>query len=458
MHIPGSNIIVVGMGRSGVSSARFLKDRGAAVTITDAGDASAFGPLASDMEARGIRTALGGHPASLLDGADTVVLSPGVPLTIPFLKEARSRKIPVIGEIELASRFVTAPMVAITGTNGKTTVTELTGRMLEASGFSVFVGGNIGTPLIDHVANGEAVDRLVVEVSSFQLDTTRDFHPNVAVLLNITEDHLDRYDGMDGYAKSKARIFENQSPEDIAVVNAEDPRCVAAASSAKSRRLLFGRRGVNGPGALIDGDRLILRRDGAPEIALSTAGSPMPGGHNRENCAAAALAALATGATPEGIQTAIDGFPGLPHRLTFVAEVGGVRYVDDSKATNLDAVRRAVAAFTSPIILIMGGRGKGYNFTALADALRDRVRKIVAIGETANQIAAELENAVGGVIIASGMEAAVKAAHRSAAPGDVVLLSPACASFDMFDNYGHRGDAFALAVKALSPSPERDSP
>ncbi len=451
MRFNDKRVIVMGMGRSGVACARFLNDRGGRVTVTDSGDESTLASAAADLRGRGIAVEFGRHSAGLFADADLIVLSPGVPHTLEPIVEARKRGIPVMGEIELASRFIEDPIVAVTGTNGKTTTTTLLGRMLEASGLSAFVGGNIGTPLIEYAAMGLRRDRVVVEVSSFQLDTIATFRPNVGVLLNITPDHMDRYDDFAAYAGSKGRLFENQSTEDVAVLNGGDPAIVQMAPRITAKKWFFNPRSEGDDGIFIAGSEMAARIGGRESMVMDLSSSRLTGRHNMENIAAAALAALAAGGNAQGIEAALKDFRGLPHRLEYVATVAGVRYFDDSKGTNTDAVVRALDAFDGPVVLIMGGRDKGGGYGDLRAAVKKRVKRLVLIGEAKEVIARELGDCSGGrVSKAPSMEAAVRTAHESAGPGDVVLLSPACASFDMFRSYAHRGEVFCRAVAKLS--------
>jgi UDP-N-acetylmuramoylalanine--D-glutamate ligase len=447
--LSGRRVVVVGMGRSGRAAVRFLARRGARVAAADARPPAALADVVDELAARDIPLVTGPHPPELFDGADLVVLSPGVPHTLPPLEDARGRGVPVIGELELAARFLSAPIAAVTGTNGKTTVTTLLGEMLRASGRSVFVGGNIGAPLIAQADEGTPRDRLVVEASSFQLDTIDRFHPDVAVLLNISDDHLDRYPDFDAYVRSKGRMFRNMGPADAGVINAGDPHVRAAASGARCRRLEF-RRGARGPGRAVRDEGRMHLDAGDRGMTLELANWTPAGAHNLENLAAAALAALAAGATPAGIQAAVDAFRGLPHRLETVAEIAGVRYVDDSKGTNVDAVARALSAFDAPLVLIMGGRGKGGGYAALRAPVARRVRRLIVTGESAAEVADSLGPAcAGGVAEAADLAAAVRLAAGSARPGDVVLLSPGGSSFDAYESYGERGADFRRAVEAL---------
>jgi UDP-N-acetylmuramoylalanine--D-glutamate ligase len=456
MELNRKRILVVGLARTGIAVARFLQDRGAIVRATDQADERRLDPAVAELRARGIAVETGGHRDESFTAADMIVLSPGVPHTLPALQAARGRGIPVIGEIELAARFIRRPIVAVTGTNGKTTTTELLGAMLAASGRRVFVGGNIGRPLIGAVDAGLAVDTVVAEISSFQLDTIETFRPAVGVLLNITADHLDRYPDFAGYAAAKMRLFENQAPGDIAVLNAADPAIAARAERIRSRRLFFNSAGP-GAAAALNGRTLILRLPGREPVALDLTGFRLRGAHNTENAAAAALAALAAGATPAGLQTALAAFTPAAHRLETIAVVEGVEYVNDSKATNVDAVLRALECFDSPVVLIMGGVDKGGDFGLLRDAVRSHGRGLVMMGGSRGALRA----ALGGLLPtreAASMQAAVRAARAMAVAGDAVLLAPGCASFDLYANYQERGEDFRRAVRELEAMPTPASP
>ncbi len=456
MDLEGKNIVVVGLARSGLAMARFLCARGARVTVTDQATAAGLGAFAEEARELGVRLELGGHRIDSFLAADLVVISPGVPHDLPPLKKAGRAGIPVIGEIELASRFIQIPLVAITGTNGKTTTTEMVGRILAAAGRKVFVGGNIGNPLIEIVSGQKDLDLIVAEVSSFQLDTTTSFRPRVAVLLNISADHLDRYPDMEAYVASKARIFANQQPEDTAVFNADDPRVAGLAPRLTARKMPFYTRSDPGrapadAAAIVMEDRIVLRSPSGKEQAVELSKSCLMGTHNRQNMAAAALAAMAAGAGLDAVGSVLNSFETLDHRLETVALVKGVRFVNDSKATNIDAVARALECFSTPVILIMGGRNKGYDFRSLRDHVRRRVKKLIVMGEAADEITDALGHLPpGGTTRAADMKEAVRQAFESAASGETVLLSPACASFDMFGNYAERGREFRRQVEALN--------
>ncbi len=461
MELTNAHFLVVGLGISGLAVTRFLTSRGATAAVTDRRRAGEIGDRVREVREMGATTALGGHDPPLLDGVDGIILSPGVPHTLPFLEAARKKGIEVIGEIELAARFIQTPMVAVTGTNGKTTTTEWIGEMLRRSGRRVFVGGNIGAPLIGFVDREETADTAVVELSSFQLDTIQRFRPDVGVLLNISPDHLDRYADMAAYARSKVRIFENQRSGDVAVLNGADSWSGSLSGwiPATVTRRTFRSDGGAADAEVRDGapplpPRLMVRGMDGDEATFDLSGVKPAGRHNRENLAAAALAALHSGATPDGVQAAIDRFQGPGHRLAHVATIDGVRFYNDSKATNVDAVARALTAFDAPILLIMGGRTKGGGFKALAGPVRERVKGLFLLGEAAGALKADLGDLVPTRKTAT-MDEAVREAFRAARPGDVVLLSPACASFDQYASYAERGEDFCRCVSGQTPFRDR---
>ena len=447
-------MVVMGLARSGLATARFLQAAGARVTVTDRAPKEILGPYAAQAHRMGLALELGGHSQSTLDTADTIVISPGVPHTIAPLMHARAKGVPVVGEIELAARHITRPIVAVSGTNGKTTTTELVGKMLEACGLRVFVGGNIGTPLIEIAGRDEGLDVIVAEVSSFQLDTTVTFAPHVAVLLNISPDHLDRYPSLQAYADSKALLFKNQTGKGCTIFNAADELVRQRADTSAGRKLCFAHQAyaarIGCCAAVIGEGRIDLRLSPETGGALHLDKTGLFGPHNRENIAAAGLAALAAGGSMEGIQKAVDHFQPTAHRLEWVRTLNGVKFINDSKATNVDAVVRALECFAQPVVLIMGGRNKGYDFMALFDPVRRGVKKLIVVGEAADEISAALDGAPSeGVERVNDMVGAVQAACRAARSGDVVLLSPACASFDMFASYEQRGNVYRRCVEAL---------
>jgi UDP-N-acetylmuramoylalanine--D-glutamate ligase len=463
MQLKGKNIVVVGLGRTGLATARFLNQQGARVLVADTADETQLGDSVRKLREMGVALELGPHRISSFQDADFIVVSPGVCHTIEPIEHAKSRGIPLMGEVELASRFIKEPIVAVTGTNGKTTTTELVGQMLINSGISVFVGGNIGNPLIEYVGSGQKKQIVVAEISSFQLDTIDSFRPKVSVLLNITADHLDRYPDFEAYADSKIRVFNNQQTDDVAVLNGSDPLIRAKTKGIKSQRLFFPSREANEQGAVLNGKRIILNLNKLKRIQseiqnqksafqnqkyLDIAKIHLQGRHNFENACAASLAALAAGATLEGIQKTLDHFKGLAHRLEHVATVNGVHYYNDSKATNVDGVLRALDCFSKPVLLLMGGRDKGSNFHGLQDRIRKHAKELIVMGEAAEPIRSALGQSTPTKVAAS-MQDAVTTACRDADPGDIVLLSPGCASFDRYGSYAERGDDFRRAVKEI---------
>ncbi|MCP4627164.1 MAG: UDP-N-acetylmuramoyl-L-alanine--D-glutamate ligase [bacterium] len=463
MELAQKNIVVVGLGITGVAVARFLKNRAAAVTATDMVSAAVLGSKVQDLKAMGISLDLGGHRTETFQNADLIVMSPGVSHTIEPVLQARERGIPVIGEIELASKFIRQPVVAVTGTNGKTTTTELVGDMLKRSGFKVLVGGNIGNPLIEYVDGKQEADVIVAEISSFQLDTIDTFRPHIGVLLNITVDHLDRYPDFAAYAASKIRLFENQESDDIAVLNGSDRLVCSLTENIKSQKLIYPNPKSGEEGAVLNHQHITIGSEklGARDekfqlptsdfrlpLSLDLAGIKITGRHNLENACAAGLAALAVGARPEAIQDTLNQYRGSAHRLEFIASIDDIDFFNDSKATNVDAVLRAVDCFHKPVVLIMGGLDKGGNFKALREVVSRRVKKLIVMGQAADLIQKALADAVPAIVVKTMAEAADRA-YRAGSAGDVVLLSPGCASFDMYDNYARRGNDFKDSVAKL---------
>jgi UDP-N-acetylmuramoylalanine--D-glutamate ligase len=447
MNLRRKRILVVGLARTGIATARWLQRRGAIVRATDQAHESRLGPAVAELRNMGITLETGGHSDQSFTAAEMIVLSPGVPHMLPALQAARARGIPVIGEIELAARLIRQPIVAVTGTNGKTTTTELVGAMLAASGQRVFVGGNIGRPLIDYVDSGMDAETVIAEVSSFQLDTIETFRPDIGVLLNITADHLDRYPDFAAYAAAKLRLFENQTTRDIAVLNGGDPVIGTHAGTLRSRKLLFNTTDPDGA-ARLSNRRLILRLPGHEPVDLDLAGFRLRGAHNAENAAAAALAALSAGASPTGIQAALNAFRPAAHRLETIAVIRDVEYVNDSKATNVDAVLRALECFASPVVLIMGGIDKGGDFGLLRQAVQQRCRALILLGGSRDTLRAALGGLRPTREVAT-MRDAVHAAQALADAGDTVLLAPGCASFDLYANYQERGEDFRRTVLEL---------
>lgn len=442
MDIKGKKITILGLQKTGVALAEFLTKRGALITVSDRSDEKSLGDKASKIRSLGIDLETGGHSDSSFENRDYIILSPGVPHTLPQLEKARQMGVSVIGEVELASIFIDCPIIAITGTNGKSTATTLAGEMLKNSGFNVFVGGNLGTPLVSCLDLPEKPDFVVAEISSFQLDTCVSFRPKAAVLLNITEDHLDRYKDMDGYADSKMLVFKNQNKDDFAILNAADSMTIDRMQSIHSSKYFFNETNHSDHSADFRSGKLILKNGADNQITIDISRYGLKGIHNLENLAAAALSTWLLGATREGIQKTVDSFTGLAHRVEFCGEVSGVSFYDDSKATNIDAALRAVEGFEQPLAIIMGGRDKGATFELMIGALKRHTVKAILIGEAAEKINRAFKGSVD-TVIADNMEDAVRKGFEAVRPtGGAVVLSPACASFDMFDNYGHRGKVF----------------
>jgi UDP-N-acetylmuramoylalanine--D-glutamate ligase len=440
--VAGRHVVVVGAGRSGRAAADLLAARGAAVTLADSMPAL---DDADALAARGLALALGPHDPARFARADLVVLSPGVPADQPAIRAARAAGVPVIGEIELASRWLAGRLIAVTGTKGKSTTTTLAARMLEQAGFPALAGGNLGTALSAQVAASEPGGYHVVEASSFQLEMTDTFHPWIAVLLNLTADHLDRHHSFEAYAHAKARIFANQTADDWSVVNADDPAALALAAGGRARRFDFAVDARVDVGVGIDGDQIVRRDAGRSAPLLPLSAVRLPGRHQLGDVLAAAAVGCLAGVPPPAMRRAVEQFRGLEHALERVAEAGGVVFVNDSKATNVESARRAVESFAAGVVVIMGGRFKGGRFEDLREAARGRVRAVVAIGEAQPLIEAALGDVVP-VERAASMREAVARAHARARPAGVVLLAPACASFDQFRDYADRGRAFKAEV------------
>ena len=454
MKLDGQRILVVGLARSGVSAAKFCARRGALVTVTDAAPRAKLEAALAQLPT-GVGVEIGGHVLASFTGADLIVMSPGVP-EIAELKAARAAGVEIIAEIELAYRCLDprANLIAITGTNGKSTTTSLTGAICEATGTPTFIGGNLGTPLIEAVDGPADVPGgfVVAEVAGFQLETCTSFRPRVAAGLNITEDHLDRYGTMDVYAGMKNRVFGWQTPEDHAIANAEDPRVVAGVEASRAQHWAFSSARTLNRGAWLSPDRKQLLLDiGAGVESYATDPLAIVGTHNLENAMASALLARLAGATPDAVRAAFASFRPLAHRMELVADHEDVRYYDDSKGTNVGAVAAALDGFPRKVVLIAGGRDKGGDYTPMIRALERCARAVVLIGEARPIIEQAL--AAAGVtfpVIAGGdMFDALRQARAAAQPGDAVVLSPACSSYDMFKNFEHRGAVFREAVAAL---------
>ena len=447
MELKGKKVLVVGLGKSGLAAALFLRHRGAQVTVSDVRSAEA---LAKDIPAlleEGIMVEAGGHGLLTFRRQDLIVVSPGVPLNTPELAQAKSFGLKVIGELELAAQFLKGRILAITGSNGKTTTTALVGDILKAAGLPALVGGNIGVPVVELIGESTPETWAVLEVSSFQLESTDEFHPSIAVILNITPDHLDRHGSFENYAMAKERIFAAQDADDALVLNADNERAAGAAVRTKARVYWFSIEFPVEQGAWLEDGYVVYRhgKDEPVEHVMPLSGIPLKGAHNVENVLAAVCAARLAGASVEAIRGAIEKFRAVEHRLEYVATVNGVEFYNDSKATNVDATAKAVAAFPSGIHLILGGKDKGSDYTLLSKLLRERVKAVYTIGAAAAKIDSHLRGVVpihGCVTLENAVAAAAGAAH----PGDVVLLAPACSSFDQFENYEERGRVFKQLV------------
>ena len=449
MELNGKRALVVGLGKSGVASALFMKAHGARVTVSDTKSGDELRNEIPVLLDHGITVETGGHGDRTFRGQDLIVVSPGVPVDAPPLVQARSLGETVIGEIELAAQFLPGPVVAITGSNGKTTTTTLTGEIIAASGFPVLVGGNIGTPAISLAERAKPETVIVLEVSSFQLETIQTFRPKVAVVLNITPDHLDRHRTFEIYTDAKARIFENQQPSDFAILNADDPTCVAMNKRTRAQVFWFSRQKEVEQGAWVRDGNIIFRDSKGQREILQVSEISLKGAHNLENVLAAVCAGVLMGCAPEKIRKAVRDFKAVEHRLEFVATVDGVDYYNDSKATNVDATIKALESFPANIHLILGGKDKGSDYTVLNDLIRQRVKRVYTIGAAAAKIESQVKGAE--IIHAETLENAVRKARATAQPGDVVLLAPACASFDQFKSYEHRGRLFKEIVSSLVP-------
>lgn len=425
--LANKNVLIVGFGKSGQAAARYCVAQGAQVTVTDMRAAAEFTNHLPTFTGQMIQFVWGHHPAACFAQADLVIVSPGVPL-LPELQQVKLRGVPVIGEMELAVQQIQTPIVAITGTNGKSTTTALIGHLLQSAGKRVCVGGNIGTPILDLLSDAQAADVVVLEVSSYQLEITPSLKPHVAVLLNITADHLDRYANMAAYAAAKALIVRLQGHDDFCIYNEEDPLVVAAVANTKAQRRAFAATGESGTWSLAD--------------------TQLQGAHNLENVMAACMVAEVLGVTPAALRAGLKTFQGLPHRLQWVRKLNGVNYYDDSKGTNVGAVIKSLAGFVEPVHLIAGGHGKGTRYNDLRPMVAAHVKTLILLGHQKAIMKEDLGDLVPTHLVAS-MGEAVQAAHDLAKPGEVVLLSPACASFDMFKDYADRGQQFTECVQRL---------
>ncbi len=425
-------MVVVGMARSGIAAAELLLQHGALVRAVDQNPMPHSSIVVEPQQDHSFI------------GADLIVLSPGVPADLPAIEARRRAGVRVIGDLELASWFLRGRIIAITGSNGKTTATAMTAHILQASGIPMQVGGNIGTPPASMVQTSRDDQWNVLELSSFQLETTESFHAHVGAVLNLTPDHLDRHHTMLRYAEAKGRLFANQTAGDFAVINADDSACAAYATQTKSTPVWFSSTRQCSPGAFLNGNNIILNG----QVLMDTREVPLRGLHNLENTMAASVMAQLAGSTHPKIRAAVMTFPGVEHRLEFVRDVDGVAWYNDSKATNVDATLKAIAAFEGGLWVILGGKDKNSDYSALAESLKQKAHGVFLIGAAAEKIAAQLKG-VTATVQANTLEVAVEQAHASATAGDTVLLAPACASFDQFQNFEYRGREFKRLVHHL---------
>ena len=450
--LKGVRALVVGLARTGLSVSRFLSRCGASVTATDIRPSGDL-PGVEGLAAMGVEVRAGRHREEDFLSSELVVVSPGVPGSHPLLSSARGKGVPVISDVELAWRFIDVPVIAVAGTNGKSTTTSLLGRIFEEAGKKVFVGGNIGTPVIEYVEGvldgEEKGDACILEISSFQLETTDTFNPHIGVMLNITEDHLDRYAGFDEYAMTKMRLFGNQGPSDYAVVNAADP-AIAARKYAlgRGRVVPFTTSGEVKEGLFLKGEEMVFRLSGLAEETYPVERLRLKGLQNIENAMAAIACARVSGIPAEAVLKTLSSYKGLAHRMELVRELKGVRYIDDSKGTNIGALEMALKGIEGRVVLIAGGRDKGGDYGVLRELVRQKVKLVIAIGEARKKIM-EAFSPVTETLAVDTMEMAVARGHQNASRGDTVLLCPACSSFDMYANYAERGEHFTRIVEAL---------
>lgn len=449
MDIKGKRVLVVGLGKSGVASALFLESRGARVTVSDAKSEEQLRQEIPALLDRGIVVETGKHGERTFRDQDLIVVSPGVPWDVSPLKNARKMGTPVIGEIELTARFLQGKVVAITGSNGKTTTTTLAGEVIAAGGAMTLVGGNIGTPAITFVDQSSPETWVVLEISSFQLESIQTFRPQISAVLNVTPDHLDRHGSMENYISAKARIFENQTAEDFAVLNADNEPTVAMAKGIRPQVYWFSRLREVERGAFVRGGKILFRDEKGEREILAVGDITLKGAHNVENVLAAVAIGVLAGVEPAKIATAVRDFRAVEHRLEFVTAIAGVQYFNDSKATNVDATIKALESFPGKIHIILGGKDKGSDYTILRELLKERVKRVYTIGAAAGKIEEQISGAA--PITSSGtLENAVRKAAQFAEQGDIVLLAPACASFDQFNSYEHRGQVFKQVVQDLA--------
>ncbi len=446
-ELRGKRVLVVGLAKTGVATSLFCAARGAEVTATDARGENEIGDAIVQLRAAGVNLELGGHREDTFLRQDLIVPSPGVPADAPLLRAARAKGVTIWSEIELAGRFMNGRLIGITGSNGKTTTTSLIEHILKNAGFPTILAGNIGTPLISRIEQTNDDTVTVAELSSFQLELIETFRPNISVFLNLTPDHLDRHHTFEEYGAAKARIFRNQKEADSAVLNADDPASTPYAPT-RPQVYWFSRKQRVAQGAFVRDNQIVFRQNGEEMAVLKLQEIPLVGAHNVENVLAAVTTTRIAGANPAAIAKGVRSFAGVEHRLEFVAEVGGVRYFNDSKATNVDATLKALDAFPGRILIILGGKDKGSDYTVLRKPLREKAILALLIGAAADKIEKQIEGSVA-IEGAGTIERAVEIASHAARPGDVMLLAPACASFDQFQNFEHRGRVFKDLVHQL---------
>ena len=447
MDVKGRRVLVVGLGKSGIASALFLADRGARVEVSDTKSEEELHHEIPQLLDRGIGVEAGYHGERTFTEQQLIVISPGVPFDVPQLVQARQAGIPVIGELELAARYLKGQIIAITGSNGKTTTTALTGEIIAAGAKKTLVGGNIGTPAISFVDEATDDTWIVLEVSSFQLETIQTFRPKIAMVLNVTPDHLDRHHTVENYAAAKARVFENQTATDYTVLNADDATCAAMAAQTRAALCWISRQHPVERGAFLRGDNIVWIDGGHEQPIMPISEIGLKGAHNLENVLAGVCAGMLAGVAPPDIRRAVANFKAVEHRLEYVATVRGVAYYNDSKATNVDATIKALESFPGRIHLILGGKDKGSDYSVLNQLLAERVKRVYTIGAAAAKIESQIK---GAPVVSSGtIDNAVRKAAETATDGDIVLLAPACASFDQFMSYEHRGRVFKDLVKQL---------
>jgi UDP-N-acetylmuramoylalanine--D-glutamate ligase len=449
LNVSGKRVLVVGLGKSGVASALFLQQQGARVTVSDSKQEDQLRNEIPVLLDRGITVESGGHGDRTFRQQDLIVISPGVPVNAPALEPARKLGIPIIGEVELATRYLKGQLIAITGSNGKTTTTALAGEVAKAGGFPTLVGGNIGTPAISLVPESTDQSYTVLEISSFQLETIERFHAKIAVVLNVTPDHLDRHGTFHAYWEAKRRIIENQTAADFAVLNSDDPEASKMADGLKSQLRWFSRKKAVDSGAFLRDEKIFYRDKKDEREVMSLHDMQLKGAHNVENVLAAVAIGSILGIAPAKIRDAVRNFKAVEHRLEFVANVNGVDYYNDSKATNVDATIKALESFPRNIHIILGGKDKGSDYTVLKPLLQQRARRVYTIGAAAEKIESHLGDTVP-LTRAVTLDVAVRKAAEAASPGDVVVLAPACASFDQFSSYEHRGKVFKDLVHQLA--------